>query len=98
MYKIEITETAYMQIDKAYDWYEIKRAGLGHVFFVSVQDSLKMVAQNPFLFAYVYQKVRRVLTKKFPYSIFYRVDEANKTVEVIAVRHQAENMNWLDKS
>jgi len=42
--------------------------------------------------------VNRGLTKKFPYSIFYRVDEGNKTVEVIAVRHQAENMNWLNKS
>jgi len=48
VYKIEITETANMQIDHAYDWYEIKRVGLGHLFFVSVQDSLKLIAQNPF--------------------------------------------------
>jgi hypothetical protein len=41
MYKVIITETAHKQIDNAYDWYEIKSAGLGHLFFVSIMDCIK---------------------------------------------------------
>ncbi len=96
MYKIEITEKAYRQIDKAYDWYELKSAGLGYLFFVSVMDCIKSLATNPFIFVCVYKEVRRALPKKFPYSIFYRIIENTNTIEVIAVRHQAENVEDME--
>jgi len=69
MYKIEITETAYFQIDHAYQWYEIKKAGLGQLFFISIMDCIKLLVNNPFIFALVYKEIRRALPKKFPYFI-----------------------------
>jgi len=98
MYETYITEAAYSDIDEAYNWYEIKRVGLVNLFYISVMDCLKLIGRNPQLFAKLYKEIRRALTKKFPNSVFYRIDETQKYIEIIAVKHQAQNDNWLQYS
>jgi plasmid stabilization system protein ParE len=36
----------------------------------------------------VYQRVRRVLVRRFPYAVFF-VEEGDEMIEVLAVLHQA---------
>lgn len=58
-------------IDQAYRWYEDRRRGLGEEFLDRVDASIQTVCRTPELYGKVYAEYRRVLVKRFPYSIFY---------------------------
>lgn len=47
------------------------------------------VEENPFLYQEVYRESRRALMARFPYSVFYLVEEG--VVIVFAVAHQSRD-------
>lgn len=73
------------EIDAAYAWYEQQRVGLGEEFLSAIREVLDRIEQTPSVYAPVYRDVRRGLTRRFPYGLFYRV-EADRIV-VLAVYH-----------
>ena len=66
-------------------WYEDRREGLGDEFVEHVDAAFQQVQRMPLVPAPKYQNVRRVLLKRFPYAVFYHVDDDQITV--IAVYH-----------
>ncbi len=75
-----ITEIAKSDIEDATEYYEVRKQGLAGIFLLSLKDTFKMLAKNPFMYVPVYKQIRRALTKKFPYAVFYRIDEKEKEV------------------
>jgi hypothetical protein len=69
MLDIVFRASADAQLVAAKAWYDQQRHGLGDEF-----------ARNPFAAPVVYQDVRRVLLKRFPYSVFYTSDGDNLLV------------------
>jgi plasmid stabilization system protein ParE len=83
-------------LDDAYHWHEQQRQGLGEEFLAAVHTVLARVQENPELYGEVYREVRRGLTARFPYGIFYRVQ--NERIVVIAVYHSGRDPEgWLDR-
>ena len=82
---VVLTPEAQAEFDEAADWYE-QNAGSGAVFTANVREVFRRIANLPLLHQVVYRDIRRGLVRKFPYSIFYRVDPDRITV--IAVFHQ----------
>ena len=76
---VVLTEEAQAEFDDAADWYE-QQAGLGSVFTTAVREVLNRIASMPLLHQVVYKDIRRALIRRFPYSIFYRVDTDRITV------------------
>ena len=70
---------------EAFDWYEERQAAWGHEFLAEVHAALRAIADNPLLHQLLYKNVRRILTHRFPYKVFFII-EADQ-VEVIAVIH-----------
>ncbi len=66
-------------------WYRSQRAGLEQDLLDCVDAALTGMQRHPFLGMPVAESVRRVLIRRFPYSIFYQVD--GKTIEVVGFRH-----------
>lgn len=66
-------------------WYETRSDGLGAEFLRSVDAALQSLARTPLQFPLVYRDVRRALTRRFPYQIFFVVEEDK--VVVLAVFH-----------
>ncbi len=81
---VVLTHEAEAEFDAAADGYE-QQAGLGAEFVARVRDVLNQIGQMPELHAPAYQNVRRAVVRRFPYTIYYRV-QADR-VEVIAVFH-----------
>ena len=96
-FDVIVLKNAEQDIDEAIAWYEIQKEGLGLRFYMSVQDVLKLLKENPFLYAKVKQEFRRVLTNGFPYALFYALDDEKKKVEVVAVIHQSRNPEYIEK-
>lgn len=80
-----IRPEAEQDLKDIYRWYEDQIEGLGREFLLCVDAALERMKRNPHAFAVVYHAVRRVLIRRFPYGILYRVED-NRIV-VLAVFH-----------
>lgn len=80
MLNIVFRASADAQLVAAKAWYDQQRHGLGDEFARSLESAINRVARNPFAAPVVYQDVRRVLLKRFPYSVFYTSDGDNLLV------------------
>jgi len=73
------------EFDEAFDWYEQQQPGLGVDFTTHVQEVLDRIGATPELYAQVFQEVRRAVVRRFPYSVFYKIEP--QQVVVLAVFH-----------
>jgi plasmid stabilization system protein ParE len=80
-----ITPEAEADIAEAKAWYEGQRPGLGDEFLLCVEEALDRIRMIPRGGREVAPGVRRVVVRRFPYGIFYRVDPDQ--MAVLAVYH-----------
>lgn len=81
----------------ARDWYERQRAGLGAEFLLCVEEVIERIGRTPEMYAVVYQDIRRALTRRFPYAIYYRV-EGNEVVVVGVFHARRDPREWQARS
>lgn len=86
---LRIQPRAQSHITKAYDWYEQQRTGLGLEFLNAIEACLKRIAENPGQYPVHRDRIRRAMTHRFPYLIFYVVDPAESVV--LAVLHASRD-------
>ncbi len=84
-----IRPAAQTDLEEARDWYDNQRPGLGDEFLVSIAEALTRLEENPERYRVYYKGFRRILTERFPYKLFYRVE--NDTVIVFRVLHNARD-------
>lgn len=80
--KIRIIPQAETDIEDGFDFFEAREAGLGAYFLDSIQADIDGLAW----FAGIHSKVfgcHRMLTKRFPYAVYYRI--VKDTAIVLAV-------------
>jgi plasmid stabilization system protein ParE len=92
--RIIIRHEAEIDITEAALWYHNREAGLGDGFLAEVGVAIAKAAQNPFRFPCLRRKpeVRRVLTDRFPYRVFFIRRETSIVVFRVlhAARHDRE--------
>src|ERR1041384_4824776 len=67
-------------------FYDSRVKGLGESFTSEVQRAVQMIREHPDLGSPLGSKVRRVLVRRFPYSVIYR--HQSDQIFVLAVAHQ----------
>jgi len=81
---------------QAYTWYESQLAGLGAEFFLVVEASLAAAQRNPKQYQVIYRRIRRALTRRFPFGIFFLI--RRRTVIVLAVLHASRDPRvWQER-
>lgn len=96
-YKLIVLPQAELDVKDASIWYEEQQEGFGLKFAISFENRLNLLRQNPYLFPKVYNEARKALIKKFPYRIFYVVNEDKKEVVVHAVIHTRRDQKIWQK-
>jgi plasmid stabilization system protein ParE len=79
-------------------WYETHATGLGEDLIDAILAAVRRAQGNPELFRIVRNdgQVRRVLTERFPYRIFFSV--VSDTLYVHAVLHGARHdRRWMER-
>lgn len=66
-------------------WYEARQPGLGHRFLDEIEGALSAVSETPEMFPVVHRNTRRAWMRRFPFGLYYRIEEAK--VVVLAVMH-----------
>ena len=69
----------------AQNWYESRALGLGQEFARAFEVALASAVRNPQAYSLVEGACRRVLLRKFPFSLIYRAD--TEVLVVVAVFH-----------
>lgn len=72
--RVSVRGAALADLQGAHDWYERRRPGLGDEFLVCVADALTHLEESSEQFPVYYRGLRRLLTLRFPYKVFYRVE------------------------
>jgi hypothetical protein len=84
-FRPEVEEDAIL----GYLWYEEKSVGLGAEFLYQFYEYSKEISRNPLLFNKIHREFRRRFLKKFPYAIYFQIEE-NKVI-IFGLFHCARN-------
>ena len=72
-----------------YGWYEEKATGLGDEFLRGFYACAQEIPRNPFLYRKIYKDFRRTLLRRFPYAIYFSIEDDK--VVVFGLFHCARN-------
>ena len=92
-WRVSLRTAAKIDIEEARDWYDRQRPGLGEEFLLSIADALGSLEESPLRYPVYYRDFRRILTERFPYKVFYRIED--EAVIVFRVLHSARDHTWL---
>lgn len=92
-----ITPEAEADLAEAKAWYESKREGLGEQLVLCVEAGIEHIRRVPEAATEVHPGVRRVVVRRFPYGIFYRIDPDQ--IAVLAVYHtHRDPKGWKERA
>ena len=89
-YSIVLTKRARKEIKNTVDYYALYSNHAPINFTAILKDAFDTLTTHPF-FAVKYKNVRTITLKKFPYTLYFVVNEKNKTVRVLSCFHNKRN-------
>ena len=93
--KIQILDLAKADLVDGYHFYEGREAGLGNHFLTHLYEDIDSLAVMGRLHTKPYRHFHRALSKRFPFAIFYTVEEG--IVKVRAVVDCRRRPSWIRK-
>lgn len=84
--KLVVRREAEVDIEEAAFWYEAERQGLGDRFASELSVLFARITESPHQFPLVEEGARRGLLHRFPYSVYFLLED--ETATVLAVIHQ----------
>ncbi|MFZ2631274.1 MAG: type II toxin-antitoxin system RelE/ParE family toxin [Desulfosalsimonadaceae bacterium] len=81
--ELRYTDRALADLEIAFQWYETQRRRLGFEFLDCVEASIETIQQMPELYARHHENFRRALVRRFPFSVFYTIEDKEIVVHAI---------------
>ena len=97
IYEVIVSVEAHEDFLGAVEWYEGQKQDLGIEFALKFDEALDLLEDNPHLCKLVAAEVRKMSMKKFPYAIYYDIDEELKEVGILAILHHKRGPEILEK-
>lgn len=88
-FPVVFRRAARSEFDEAALWYGERSPGLGAQFVVEIDRAIQLAAKDPLRCPVVLGDVRCIRARRFPYSVFYRVE--SQRVVVLAVFHASRD-------
>lgn len=96
VYLLVIRPEAAQEVHEAAHWYEAHGRGLGREFVRAFRAATAVLRRNPLQYQTVFEQARRVILRRFPYSVFYEVHGSE--VVVLACLHEARDPEeWQER-
>lgn len=89
-YSIIVSPRAQKEIEHAIDYYTLYSTNAPKKFIQSLAKAYITLQNNP-SFKIQYKDVRALKLTDFPYSLFFVINQANNTVQIIACFHNKRN-------
>ena len=88
-YTLESHDSADADIEAAFSWYQAEQPGLGLEFLDELRTAYRRIVDNPLKYQELRSGIRRALTKRFPYAVYFAIED--EIIFVIAVLHTARD-------
>jgi plasmid stabilization system protein ParE len=87
---------AEQELERAFEWYEQQKAGLGARFLAAVRRVIRGIARQPKMHAVVYRDVRKAVVARFPFIVLYR--PLPRELLVVSVFHTSRDpLEWQSR-
>ena len=95
--QIEFLPIAKTELDDAIAYYELQLKGLGERFKSDVQSAFSLIKKFPYAWGKTtIDNTYRYLLHKFPYALYYLIDDDKIIVLAIAHQHRKPNF-WIER-
>ena len=93
-FEITISDYAVAQINKAADWFENEKTGLGTLFIKAINESLEFISENPYASQKRYKDFRIIFSNTFSFGVHYLVEEDKIIIMAVFYTSQSDD-NWF---
>lgn len=93
--RIEILDQAEQDLIEGFHFYESQQAGLGSYFLTSLYADIESLRVHGGIHSRPYKSYHRLLSKRFPFAVFYRVRE--DLVSIHAIVDCRRDPAWVRK-
>ena len=90
----EFLPLAKSELDDAVEYYELQYVGLGARFKEESKATIKRISLFPQAWTMVRPNIRKCIMHKFPYNIYYSIEE--NVILIIAIAHQHRYPNYWE--
>jgi plasmid stabilization system protein ParE len=80
---VVLLTAAELDLEQAAAWYDRQLPGLGASLRLHIDATLQRIESHPELYPVVFRHVRRALTRRFQYIVYYRLQPTE--IEVVAI-------------
>jgi len=88
-YAIEAAPAVEADVEAAFDWYESEEPELGFEFLEELRAAYHRIVDHPFGYQDLRSGIRRVLTRRFPYAVYFSVE--GEIIVIVAVLSTARD-------
>jgi len=96
-YDIKLLPIVHKDLRKAKKWYYDKNQELANEFKTEVDKEIEYIGKFPEHYQRKYKEFRQSLVTRFPYTIFYLVEEEQKRIVIFGVLHTSRNPEIVRK-
>ena len=82
---VYVSDVAREELDEAHRYDEAQRPGLGTDFLIEIEAIMPRLADNSYQFPARFQDLCAAALQKFPFLVAYRLQEAPREVDVVAI-------------
>ena len=90
VFKVIVSKRAQQEIENAIAYYSEINKSLAQKFYNAVEANYKKLETNPY-FQNRYKEFRAIPLKKFPFLIFYHVDEDKHIIKILSCFHTSRS-------
>lgn len=92
--KVSIDDEAEGDLERAFEYYEAARPGLGVELVDEFRRGVERIAARPDVWRSVDDVYRRYRLHRFPYGIVYRANHSLNVARIIAFTHLSREPGW----
>ena len=91
MYRVIFSDEATIDRQRIANWYENIRPDLKIECDSEIVKTIRTyLTKHPKIAQIIHGNIRRIPLKRFPFSVFYTIDEQKQTVQILAIEHHKQ--------
>ncbi|MDX1753701.1 MAG: type II toxin-antitoxin system RelE/ParE family toxin [Salinimicrobium sediminis] len=96
-YSVKLLPIVDYDFTTAKKWYNDQKKGLGEEFKLEVIKEISYISTSPLHYQCKYRNLRQGLVNRFPFSIFYTVEEDKMEIIIFGILHNSRDPETVEK-
>jgi len=93
-FELYLSQTALIDITDASVYYNSKNEDLSKRLVAEIDAILNKIAEMPEIYSLRYKDVRSAKVSNFPYSVFYKINESKRAIQVLRIFNTHQQPFW----